>query len=130
MALKTVVNINSVASHNLRPHASAYGTSKLAALRLTDFLLVEAADQGLLAYSVHPGGVLTELAENNMPKSTLAALVDAPELAGDTVVWLTQQRRDWLAGRYLSCTWDMEELMAKKDCIVTKDLLKVKLVLD
>lgn len=129
-ALKTVVNINSVASHNLRPHASAYGTSKLAVLRLTEFLLVEAAEKGLLAYSVHPGGVLTELAEKGMPKDTLAALGDAPELAGDTVAWLTQQRRDWLAGRYLSCTWDTEELMAKKDCIVAKDLLKVKLVLD
>lgn len=42
-ALKTLVNINSVASHNLRPHASAYGTSKLAVLRLTEFLLVEAS---------------------------------------------------------------------------------------
>lgn len=129
-ALKTVVNINSVASHNLRPHASAYGTSKLAVLRLTEFLLIEAADKGLLAYSVHPGGVLTELAEKGMPKTTLAALGDAPELAGDTVAWLTQQRRDWLAGRYLSCTWDMEELMAKKVYVVAKDLLKVKLVLD
>lgn len=129
-ALKTVVNINSVASHNLRPHASAYGTSKLAVLRLTEFLLVEAAEKGLLAYSVHPGAIMTELAEKGMPKDTLALLGDSPELAGDTVAWVTQQRRDWLAGRYLSCTWDMEELLAKKEHVVTRDLLKVRLVLD
>lgn len=129
-ALKTVVNVNSVASHNLRPHASAYGTSKLAVLRLTEFLLVEAADKGLVAYSVHPGGILTELAEHGMPKDTLAALGDRPELPGDTIAWLTQQRREWLAGRYLSCTWDMKELMAKKDYIMIRDLLKVRLVLD
>jgi NAD(P)-dependent dehydrogenase (short-subunit alcohol dehydrogenase family) len=39
--LKTLANINSVAAHNLRPNASAYGTSKLAILKLTEFLLVE-----------------------------------------------------------------------------------------
>ena len=61
--LKTMVNINSVAAHNLRVNASAYGTSKLAVLKLTEFLLVELAHQGLLAYSVHPGGVMTQLAE-------------------------------------------------------------------
>ncbi|KAF2098596.1 oxidoreductase-like protein [Rhizodiscina lignyota] len=127
--LKTLVNINSVASHNLRPMASAYGISKAAALRFTEFLLVEAADRGLLAYSVHPGGVLTELAEKGMPKETLAALGDTPEIAGDTVTWLTQERRDWLAGRYLSCTWDMEEILRRKEDIERGDLLKVRLIL-
>lgn len=112
---KPLVNINSVASHDLRPMASAYGTSKAAVLRLTEFLLVEAAEKGLLAYSVHPDGILTELAEQGMLKETLAALGDKPEMAADTVTWLTQERRDWLAGRYLSCTWDMEEVMKRRE---------------
>lgn len=127
--MKTLVNINSVASHNLRPMASAYGTSKSAVLRLTEFLLVEAAEKGLLAYSMHPGGILTELAEKGMPKETLAALGDTPEMAGDTVAWLTQERRAWLAGRYLSCTWDMEEVVNRIEEIEKGDLLKVRLVL-
>lgn len=129
-SLKTIVNINSVAAHNLRPQASAYGTSKLAVLKLTEFLLVEAAEKGLLAYSVHPGGVLTKLAEDGMPEDTLSSLGDDPRLAGDTVAWLTETRREWLAGRYLSCTWDMEEVFSRKDEIVKKDMLKVRLVLD
>lgn len=129
-SLKTMININSVASHNLRPMASAYGTSKLAVLRFTEFLLVEAASRGLVAYSIHPGGVLTELAEKGMPRDTLAALEDNPRLAGDTLVWLAQERREWLAGRYISSTWDMEELLSKKDEIIRKDLLKVRLLLD
>jgi hypothetical protein len=44
------------------------------------------------------------------------------------MVWLTQERREWLAGRYISCNWDMEELMMKKDEIVKGDKLKMKLV--
>lgn len=69
--LKTMVNISSVASHNLRLNASAYGTSKWAVLKLTEFLLAELAGDGLLAYSLHPGGIMTQLAEA-MPQETHA----------------------------------------------------------
>ena len=54
---------------------------------------------------------------------------ETPELAGDSIVYLTQEKREWLAGRYISCTWDMPELMAKRDEIVEGDKLKAKMVL-
>ncbi|KAI1207158.1 oxidoreductase-like protein [Annulohypoxylon truncatum] len=126
--LKTMININSVAAHNLRPMASAYGTSKLAVLKLTEFLMVEAGNKGLLAYSVHPGAVLTELAEKGMPPETLSGLSDNVDLPGDTVTWLSQEHREWLAGRYISSTWDMSELLERKAEIVEGDKLKVRLV--
>ncbi|RDW58304.1 hypothetical protein BP5796_12234 [Coleophoma crateriformis] len=91
--LKTVLNVNSVAAHNLRPEASAYGTSKLAVLILTEFLMVEGAPKGLLAYSVHPGAIMTKLAEA-MPQSTFANLTHKPEMVADTIVSLTQKKRD------------------------------------
>lgn len=69
--LKTVVNLSSVGAHGLRRGMSAYQTSKFAILRFTEFLCSEYAGQGLLAYSVHPGGVPTELALN-MPKEAHA----------------------------------------------------------
>ncbi|KIX05598.1 uncharacterized protein Z518_06470 [Rhinocladiella mackenziei CBS 650.93] len=124
--LKTIVNINSAAALNLRPNASAYGTSKLAQLKFTEFLLVEQARQGLIAFSVHPGGIMTQLAEA-MPKETHAGFTDTPELAGDTIAFLTQKRRQWLTGRYISCTWDMEELLGREDEIQQGDKLKVRL---
>jgi NAD(P)-dependent dehydrogenase (short-subunit alcohol dehydrogenase family) len=126
--LKTVVNTNSVASHNLRVNASAYGTSKWAVLTLTEFLLVELAGEGIVAYSLHPGGIMTRLAEA-MPQETHAALTDTPQLAGDTIAFLTQTRREWLSGRYLSCTWDMEELLSREHEIADTDMLRVRLVL-
>lgn len=70
--LKTIVNLSSVGAHGLRPGMGAYQTSKFAILRFTEFLCAEYARQGVVAYSVHPGGVPTELALN-MPKETYAS---------------------------------------------------------
>lgn len=52
-----------------------------------------------------------------------AVCVDKPELAGNTTVFLTRERRDWLAGRYVSYNWDMSEFLARREEIVEKDLL-------
>jgi NAD(P)-dependent dehydrogenase (short-subunit alcohol dehydrogenase family) len=103
-----------------------YQTAKLAVVRLSEFLNAEYGEQGLLSFSIHPGGVLTELA-SNMPKAFHEKLNDTPQLAGDSLVWLTAERREWLAGRYISVTWDAEELLAKKEDILKNDLLKVRL---
>lgn len=56
------------------------------------------------------------------------AFTDTPELVAHTLVWLTKERREWLRARYVSCNWDMGELVAKQQEIVDKDLLKVRLV--
>jgi hypothetical protein len=40
---------------------------------------------------------------------------------------LGAERREWLAGRYVSCTWDMEELVKKKGEIVEEDKLKMRM---
>ena len=64
--------------------------------------------------------------------NTDSALVfeDQPELCGETLPFLTSEKRDWLQGRYVSCTWNMEEFLKKKDEVVAKDLLKVRLRLE
>jgi hypothetical protein len=59
----------------------------------------------------------------------LAVLIDKPELAGDSLAFLTQEKREWLAGRYLSLNWDIPTLLSRKDEIVKGDKLKVKLVI-
>ena len=63
-----------------------------------------------------------------MPKGMHAILTDTAELAADTMVFLTAEKRDWLAGRYLSCTWDMGQLLQRKDEIANSELLKIKLL--
>ncbi|KAI9702237.1 MAG: hypothetical protein M1820_006169 [Bogoriella megaspora] len=125
--LKTIVNITSAGAHFAWKGASGYQSTKLAVLRLSEFLVADYGDQGLLSYSVHPGGVKTELA-GNMPKfARERLLIDEPELPGNTIPWLSSQRREWLAGRYISSCWDMLAFEQKKDEIVKGDLLKVRM---
>lgn len=57
---KTLVVLSSVGAHSVMPGLSAYQPGKLAATRFTEFAAAEYKDQGLVAYSVHPGNILTE----------------------------------------------------------------------
>jgi NAD(P)-dependent dehydrogenase (short-subunit alcohol dehydrogenase family) len=67
--VKTVVNLSSVVAHNIRPDSGAYGISKFAILRFTEFLAAENED--LVAFCVHPGAIMGKLAEA-MPKELQA----------------------------------------------------------
>lgn len=128
---KTFVAISSVGAHLMSPGLSGYQTSKLAVLRLMEFLVAEYGEQGLLAYAVHPGNVPgTDILGGGAPREELRfVFTETTEICGDTLVYLTREKRDWLAGRYVNCTWDMPELMMKKEEIVKGDQLKVRLVL-
>ncbi|KIW30497.1 uncharacterized protein PV07_06239 [Cladophialophora immunda] len=123
---KTMIVISSAGGLTTSAGGSAYQGTKTAQIRFNDFLMKEYGEQGLLAYAVHPGGVKTEVG-TTMPEHMHHLLVAEPELPADTLVWLTRERRDWLAGRYVNAPWDMKELWEKRDEIVEKDLLKLKL---
>ena len=58
----------------------------------------------------------------------VVVLIDTPELCGGFTVWLTKGARTWLAGRYVSVTWDVEKLESMKEEIVAGDKLRVKMV--
>ena len=53
---KTIINVSSIGAHVVFPGASDYQPAKLALCRFAEFVSVEYADQGLLDYSIHPGG--------------------------------------------------------------------------
>lgn len=97
---------------------------KHAVVRWTESWQLEYADAGLLTLCVNPGAIKTKMTETD-PEEMRNRLPDRPEVAGDTIVWLSHERRDWLGGRYVSCPWDMEELVGKRGEIVEKDLLKM-----
>ena len=62
-------------------------------------------DGGILSFSIHPGSVATDMGDSLL-ESLRANLTDTPQLCGDTLVWLTNERREWLAGRYISVQWE------------------------
>jgi len=112
----------------VRSGLSAYQTTKFAILRFTEFLNAEYFGEGLLAYAIHPGGVKTRMGLR-LPAQIQLTLNDTPELSAYTIVFLTQQKRDWLAGRYISVCWDMEEFLSREKEIVDGDKLKMRLVI-
>ncbi|KAI4277392.1 MAG: hypothetical protein L6R38_005456 [Xanthoria sp. 2 TBL-2021] len=147
---KQIVNVCSVGANLILPGQSAYQPSKLAQLRFTEFICTEYGDQGVVAFCIHPGNIPTELTggPEGLPdyvkhgKCTLigslvmgggklidAVFVETPQLSADTIIYLVKEKREWLAGRYINCTWDMPQIMAMEDDIVKGDKLKVRMVL-
>lgn len=124
---KIVVNLGSIAAHLLSTGGSAYQASKLALLRWTEFLDVDHGPDGILTFALHPGGVLTDMGKR-LPPERHAALTETPQLAADTIVFLTETRREWLAARYISATWDMPEFLAKEDEVIQGGKLKVRMI--
>ncbi len=51
-------------------------------------------------------------------------IVDSLELPGGFVAWFTKGERTWLNGRYVSATWDVDDLQAKREDIVEYVLFK------
>lgn len=129
-SLKTVVNIVSCAAFMYFPGASGYHLTKMALVRFTEHLSKDHAADGLLTYAVHPGCVKTDMAAM-LPNEIAASLVyNSAEMTGDSLVWLSKERRKWLAGRYIDITWDMEELDQQRKRIEDEELLKVRLAVN
>jgi NAD(P)-dependent dehydrogenase (short-subunit alcohol dehydrogenase family) len=127
----TFITIGSLAACIIQgPIANTgYCISKMAQSRFTEFLTEQYADEGLLSINVHPGAVATEMAKGNTPEEFLPYLTDDVDLCGGFLVWLTRstKKMQWLNGRFVSATWDVEELLSRKDEIVAKDMLKWKM---
>ncbi|MGL4235304.1 SDR family oxidoreductase [Tabrizicola sp.] len=117
-----LILLSSIGAQLLMPGASDYQTAKHAINRLCEFVQVDHGDDGIKCFALHPGGVSTELGRN-MPEAMHAYLVDDPALAAGFAVWLSSGKADWATGRYLSATWDVEELTALKGRILEEDLL-------
>lgn len=125
---KQIIILTSVGAFMPAPGGSGYQIAKLALLRYADYLNIEYGAQGAVSYALHPGAIPTEVGLT-LPKYLHAKMIDTPELAADTIVFLASEKREWLRGRYISCTWDMPEFLEKQEEIVQGDKLKIKLVL-
>lgn len=117
-----LILLSSIGAQFVMPGASGYQTAKHAINRLGEFVQVDHGEDGIKCFTIHPGGVSTELGRN-MPEHMHEYLVDDPDLAAGFVVWLCSGGADWAKGRYFSATWDVGELTALKDEILQDDLL-------
>jgi NAD(P)-dependent dehydrogenase (short-subunit alcohol dehydrogenase family) len=123
---KTIIVMSSIGALHTLPGGSGYETTKLAVLKLNNYLMAEYGSQGLLAYGVAPGGIHTDMAVD-FPAHLYELLTDTPQMVADTITFLTKERREWLAARYVDSRWDMTQMLERQNEIIEKDLLKVKL---
>ncbi|VDC05194.1 unnamed protein product [Peniophora sp. CBMAI 1063] len=120
------IAISSIVAQVRWPGSSDYQTSKHAVNRLVEFIAQENAD--IKTFSLHPGGVVTELAAATKLIEQGAPFPDPPELAASTMLYLCSGRADWLNGRYVDANWDLEQVEREwKEKILKNDLLVNKL---
>ncbi|KAK6863576.1 hypothetical protein PG995_000104 [Apiospora arundinis] len=128
----TVVNVTSICSHFTAAGHGALGfnISALASNRLTEMAaeVVGGGGKGPVFYSVHPGTIFTN-PPVGAPKELYKLCTDDADLCGAVCLWLGRNRPGWLNGRYMSATWDLEELQERKAEIVEGDKLKSRMVL-
>lgn len=126
---KAFIGVSSLAALIVNgPIANAqYCASKTAQLKLLEHIHEQYHEEGLKAFAIHPGAVLSEMARDTAPPHILDMLKDSVDLCGAFCTWLTKDDKSWLSGRLLCANWDVEELQARKEEIVEKDLLKLKL---
>lgn len=118
-----IINIGSTASLMTAPTLSAYLVSKSALARLSELTALENAAQGVTCFCLHPGAIPDTDMTNRAPDQFKAYLIDTADLAGGTVLLLSTGKFDFMSGRWMNGTWDMQELLTKKDEIVKDNLL-------
>jgi NAD(P)-dependent dehydrogenase (short-subunit alcohol dehydrogenase family) len=117
----SVVSLTTGASYTVIPGISAYSISKLAVLQLSAYVAAE--NPQITAVALHPGVVDTEMTIDAFKKFA----DDTPELVGGAAVWAASDKAKFMSGRYLNSNWDVEDLEARKDEIIEKELLKIDL---
>ncbi|KAJ0423344.1 hypothetical protein BJY00DRAFT_60175 [Aspergillus carlsbadensis] len=117
----TILNMTSSGAVSLPPGMSAYSISKLAVVKFTSYLQSE--HPTITSVTLNPGLVGTDMA-HSVP-FLVPFIGDTYELVGGVAVWLSSGDRAFLSGRALMANWDVEELEARKQEIVEKDLLTI-----
>lgn len=126
-----IVNIASRGGIAVAPNLSAYCVAKATAIRLTEHVDAEAKGDGVRAFVVQPGTILTDMARSSVAdpeaQKWVPFLVDdlkgilaedpAPKLErlGRQIVALASGRFDALAGANLDLGSDLEETLAGQD---------------
>lgn len=109
------------------PFLAAYSMSKAANIHYTTTLAAAYPDT-LLTIAVNPG-----LTDTDIVPSVLRAAkfnYNEPALTGGTIVWLVADpvRSQFLNGRALTSEWDVEELVDRKEEIISGNLLTMQLL--
>jgi NAD(P)-dependent dehydrogenase (short-subunit alcohol dehydrogenase family) len=120
-----LINVSSGSAWGVWPNLAGYANSKLALIHYTTTLAASYPGT-VLAISINPG--LNDT--NILPAGLRAANLNYndPALTGGNLVWLVADpaRSLFLNGRMISVEWDVDELVARKEEITSKNLLTMQ----
>lgn len=106
--------------------ASAYNCSKLAQLKLLQYVSVENPD--LFVVSAHPGAVDTDmLRSSGLGDKIDPAMFDDVSLSAHFLLWLASKEARFLKGKFVCANWDVEELKGKAKLIETTSILEASI---
>ncbi|KAI1341454.1 NAD(P)-binding protein [Xylariaceae sp. FL0016] len=118
----TIINLTSGASWKGSPMMAGYGLSKLVAqLQIPH---IAALYPNITAIALHPGLLETDM----LPESMRHFDLETPELVGGMAVWLSHPHAMFLSGRFVAGSWDVEELLARKERILSSKDLTLELL--
>ncbi|KAL7905386.1 putative oxidoreductase ucpA [Trichoderma velutinum] len=116
-----IINIASSLGPFMTPKTDSYALSKLIQIQMQRYITAE--NPNIFAASLHPGSIRTAMTSPEWVRFSK----DTPSLAGGAAVWLSSAEADFMNGRYFDASWDVPELMEKKEDIIQKGLLLMEL---
>ncbi|KEF59475.1 uncharacterized protein A1O9_04319 [Exophiala aquamarina CBS 119918] len=106
----TFINVSSGLAGIKIPGGSAYGSSKLAGHRYTEYIGLDYPK--IRAFTTIPGVVMTDVLKEEEWLHPFAK--DAPEMTGGLALYLSSSRADFLKSSLISVNWDLETIEAHK----------------
>ncbi|KZV64867.1 NAD-P-binding protein [Peniophora sp. CONT] len=117
-----IIVLSSTLAHVREPAMSGYSISKHTINRFVEILALEYSF-ALTVYACHPGVIPTVGAVETMEKGGVpegaVEMPDTVELPAATFLWLTARNAEFLSGRYVQATWNLNEVVAKKEEITS-----------
>ena len=125
-----IINVSSSAALFPIPFGSAYGISKAALARLTEFMAAEGKAHGIVAFTIDPGAVRTamlnyliefEPAQTWIPHihkyAVEVGVFNSAEQSANLLLRLASGQVDSLSGRFFQVTDDLERLITQAEQI-------------
>ncbi|KAH7094405.1 hypothetical protein FB567DRAFT_2653 [Paraphoma chrysanthemicola] len=120
----TLIFLGTLGASLTVPGMSSYSASKMAVLKLAEFLDAEKPD--LRVFTVHPGIVrVTETGRGASVDALTPFAHDKGIQTGGLSLYLAKPNANYLRGGFVSVNWDVAEMEAHKEEIVEKKLLKL-----
>jgi len=109
-----IITVASRAGTAAIPGAADYVVAKTAVMRLSENIAAETRGTGVVAFSLHPGGVASRPVQEAIDEGKVPPerFPDAPEAAARMVAELAEGHHDVLSGAYLDIHDDLAALTA------------------